>query len=126
MQVEQLRPRRAEHEQRSVRRPLHEVLEERQQRRIGPVQILEHEHERRSIGHLVEIPLPGGEHLFTLAGLAGQPDQRRQPGAQPRCVLHAFDGGSEVVARIVLAGRLGDREMLLDDLANGQKPIPSP
>ena len=42
----QLRTRRTEHEQRHALRPIGEMLEERQQGIIGPVQVLEHEHRR--------------------------------------------------------------------------------
>ena len=46
MLLVQLRPRRAEDEQRHALRPVGQMLEEGEQRVVGPVQILEHEHRR--------------------------------------------------------------------------------
>ena len=44
--VEQLRPRGADDEQRHAARPVDEVVDEVEQVVVGPVQVLEHEHER--------------------------------------------------------------------------------
>ena len=60
----------AEEEQRHAFRPLRHVLEEREERRVGPVQILEDEHVRPCAGEVLAEPTPCGERLLLRGGLA--------------------------------------------------------
>ena len=62
----QLRPRRAEDEQRHALRPLGQVLQEREERFVSPVQVLEHEHRGSRGGKTLEITAPGREGLLPL------------------------------------------------------------
>ena len=62
--LEQLRPGEREHEDRIVARPLQQVLHEVEQRRVGPVQILEKEDDGCLGGHQLEEPPPRGEEIL--------------------------------------------------------------
>ena len=85
--LEQLRPGGADDEQRHAGRPVDEVVDEVEQPVVGPVQILEDEHERALLGERLEEAAPGGEGL--VAAVAGrsilrvEPDERPQVLARP-------------------------------------------
>ncbi len=63
---EQLRAGGAEHEQRNAARPLDEVVDEVEQRLVGPVQVLEDEDERTLFRERFQEPAPGRERLAVL------------------------------------------------------------
>ena len=111
--------------------PLDQVLEELEHRRVGPVQVLDHQHQRVVGGHGLHEPAPGGEQLVPL-GLdrvrAGDPEQRGQPGPQPLALRRVGEEG--VQGRPELARHLGrwvgleDAGLGLDDLAQGPEGDP--
>ena len=82
----QVGTRGAEQEQRRVAAPVGEVLDEVEQPLVGPVQVLEHEHERRPLGHRLDVAPPRGEGLVArlALGRAGEADQRAQVLLDPR------------------------------------------
>ncbi|HEX2428779.1 MAG TPA: hypothetical protein VHI53_12680 [Gaiellaceae bacterium] len=61
--LEQLRPRRRDDEQRDVRHPLDELVQEVEQALVGPVDVLEDEHEGTLLGEALEEAAPRGERL---------------------------------------------------------------
>ena len=63
----ELGPREREHEERVRVRPLEQVLDEVEQRRVGPLQVLEHEHDRALLGEPLEEEPPGGEEVLPVA-----------------------------------------------------------
>ncbi len=90
--VQQLRPRRAEDEERHPACPVDEVIHEIEQAVVGPLQILEHEHGRTSLGERLEIPAPTGERILTVPSfLFTEPDQRQEVTLHPRCVTGVDD-----------------------------------
>jgi hypothetical protein len=77
--LQQLRPRQRDHEQRVVARPLQEVLDEVQQARVRPLQVLEHQHGRIHVGEALEEQAPGGEHLLPVTRVeVAESEQLRQ------------------------------------------------
>ena len=80
--VEQLRPREADDQQRALAHPLRQVVDQLEQRLLGPVDVLEDEHERLHVGELVD-ELACGPGDLRLAALAldrlhharGEPEQ---------------------------------------------------
>ena len=60
---QQLRPGRTDHQQRHLARPLGQVVDEIKQPIIGPVQILEHQHQRPPLGQGLEELPPRRERL---------------------------------------------------------------
>ena len=97
--LEQLRPRRADDEQRHAGRPVDEVVDEVEQAVVGPVQILEDEHERALLGERLEEAAPGGERLVAavaaeLARAALRPTSgRRCCSTQSRSASSAMSVG---------------------------------
>jgi hypothetical protein len=63
----QLRPGAAEHEQRDAARPVDEVFDESDQCIVGPVEILEDQHEWPRARDPLDETTPGGERLLPLA-----------------------------------------------------------
>ena len=63
----------AEQEERHTFRPVRHVLEEREEGRVGPVQILEDEHRRPPVGERLQEAPPGGERLLLRCGLGPTP-----------------------------------------------------
>ena len=82
--VQELGPRHCEDEDRACPRPGRHVLDEVHQARIGPLQVLEDEDDRRPLGNALEEPSPGGEELVAveLRRLAA-PEQGRQARLDP-------------------------------------------
>ena len=62
--IVQLGPRHGDDEQRMVARPLEQVLDEVQQRGVGPLQILEREHDRVGAREALEEQSPGREQIL--------------------------------------------------------------
>ena len=84
MRLEQFRPGRTHDEQRNALRPVREMLEKREHRRVGPVDVLDHEHEWTLLRHRLDEPAPGREQLLLRRTLTGiHPNQRQEPGQQP-------------------------------------------
>ena len=123
----QLRPGEHDHEQRMAARPVHQVLDEVEQRSVGPLHVLEDEHGRHLVGQpLVEEP-PGAEEVLALplsvlleaeqvsqprldeAALVGVGDRRLDGGAQ----LGPLRGG------VLALGDLGARAHHLGERPEG-------
>ena len=129
--VEQLRPGGGDHQQGGPGRPGAQVLEELEHRRVGPVQVLDHQHQRMVAGHGLHEPAPGGERLRALdPGRLGvdQAEQRGDAGLEP--LLVGGSATSAATAASSLAGDLGrvvgleDAGLGLDDLAQGPEGDP--
>ena len=60
---EQLRPCGSHDEERHTGRPVDEVIDEVEQAVVGPLEVLENEHERPLVGERLEEPAPCGECL---------------------------------------------------------------
>ena len=122
---EQLRAGGAEHEQRNAARPLDEVVDEVEQRVVGPMQVLEDEDERTLFRERLEEPAPGRERLAAL----------RRPPSPSRCRGRRADAGAarptrprrrpagpsgparlELLGRLARAFGLEDSGLRLDDL----------
>src|SRR5439155_6625692 len=61
--IEQLRPRGAEHEERDSVDPVRELVDEVEEIVIGPMEVLEHQHERSRLGKRLEKASPRREAL---------------------------------------------------------------
>ena len=94
--LEQLRPRAADDEERDAAQPIDELVDEVEQALVGPVQVLEHEHERPLVGECFEEASPSGEGLAaTVAAQAGsrlETDERTKVRLDPGGVLLVGDG----------------------------------
>ncbi len=66
-------------------RPVEQMLEELEQRSVGPVQVLDDEDARPSRGHRLEEAPPGSERLLPTdrRSVALRTDERREPRAEP-------------------------------------------
>ena len=124
MTLEELRPRRADDQERQTGRPVHEILHELEQRRAGPVHVLE-DQDQRSVGRDgLEETSPGGKRLGSLghASDAGgaRADQERQAGPEPVPLGGILDdrpdGRGELVGCLVGTVRFQDSRLALDDL----------
>ena len=88
--LDQLGPRERDHEQRVVPRPLEQVLDEVEQRRVRPLHVLEGEHGRVGLGQPLEEQPPGREQILPVARLVlAEAEQLREPrldeaAARPR------------------------------------------
>jgi hypothetical protein len=101
------------------------MLEEREQRRIRPVQVLEHEHRRPLRRDGFAEPAPGCERLFLGSGLGRRPHERRKACQEPGSlgiVLgdRLLELGGSLRGRV----RLEDAALGLHDLA--QRPERDP
>ena len=80
--LEELRPRRADHEQRDVGHPVDQLVDEVEQALVRPVQVLEDEHERALLGKGLEEAAPGREGLVPPVAaelcLACETDEREE------------------------------------------------
>ena len=123
----QLGPGGADDEQRDALRPVGEVLEEREQRRVGPVDVLDDQHERSPLRDRLQEPAPGGEQLLLRRRLARvDPEQRQQPRPQPRPVVGLGQHRLQLRGRDL--GRVGleDPGVRLHDLAQRPERDPVP
>ena len=66
--VEQLGPGQREDQDRQAARPVEEVVDEVEQAGIGPLEVLEHEHDRAALGDALEEDPPGREQRLAPAG----------------------------------------------------------
>ena len=80
--LEQLRARRRDDEQRHVGHPLDELVEEVEERLVGPVDVLDDQDERTLLGERLEEAPPGGERLVAAVAadllLAAEAEERQQ------------------------------------------------
>ena len=85
--LEQLRTRSPDDEQRRVVHPVDEVVDEVEQVVVGPVQVLEDEHEGPALGERLEEAAPGRERLVAAVparvALPREPDERAQVALDP-------------------------------------------
>ena len=88
-------PGRADDEERNLDRPVDEVIDEVEQTVVGPMEILEDQHERPALRERFEEAPPGGEGLrLALAfqvRLAGDSDQRPQVRLDPAHLVRLFE-----------------------------------
>ena len=128
MPLEELRPRRPEDEQGARLGAVGEVLEEREHRLVGPVEVLEDEDGRALVGDVLEEPAPGRELLVALGRRAGlDPEQREEPLRGTTLARLAL--GQDLVelgGRRTPGVRLEDPGVGLDDLAERPERDPSP
>ena len=64
----QLGPRERQHVDRVAPRPVEQVLDEVEERRVGPVQVLEQQHHRPGLRHALEEEAPGRVEIFAVGG----------------------------------------------------------
>ena len=70
--LDQLRPGEGEHEDGIGRRPVEQAVEEVEERRVGPLQVLDHHHDRIALREsLEEHPPPGEEVVARQLGVGG-------------------------------------------------------
>jgi len=94
--LEQLRPRAANDEQRDSAQPVDELVDEVEQALVGPVEVLENEHERPLLRQRLQKPPPCCERLTAAVaaehGLALQTDERAQVRLHPAGIARVVDG----------------------------------
>jgi hypothetical protein len=90
-QLAQLGPRRDQDEQRHAGAPLDEVLREVEQQRLGPLQVVDHEHDRSRRGDRGEEATDDEERLFGRRGRAG--DERGDAVGDARGLVAGNDRG---------------------------------
>ena len=123
--LEQLGPRRRDDEERDVRDPVDELVEEVEQALVGPVDVLEDENERALLGESLEEAAPGGERLVAAVAselrLAGEPEEREEVRFDARLVARAgervLDGLVDLRRDVLRRVLLEDAGLRLDDLA---------
>ena len=127
--LEQLGARRADDEQRHAGRPVGEIVDEVEQAVVGPVQILEDEHQRPLLGQRLEQAAPRRERLVAavarvLAGRA-EADERAQEAADPAALRLVGEDVLEHRGQLRLGGvervALEDPGLRLHDLA--ERPV---
>ena len=124
--VEQLRPGRDHHEQIGRARLVEQLLEEVEQGRVGPVQVLDHQDQGPLCRHQLEEAPPRHERLVPAGRRLGggrEPHQRREPRLEPLALRGVAGDGAD--RRVQLGGSLPrvvglqDARLGLDDLAEG-------
>ena len=116
----ELRPRRAEDEDRQARRPVDETLDEREQRVVRPVQVLEEQDERADRRRSTSMKRCQAREGLLAIGLAAarQADERAEARpAATRASSAPGDGVAELRARFGRRVGLEDAGVGLDDLA---------
>ena len=125
--VGQLGPGRGHDQQGDAARLPDQVPDEGEQGVVGPVQVLEHDHQRPPGRHRLQEAAPGGEDLVLLRGarpgghVAGQAEQRRQPRLQPLALGRLLDRGGDDVGQL---GRDRRRAVELEDAGLGLEHLP--
>ena len=121
---QQLGARRAEDEERDAARPVDEVVDEVEQRVVGPVQVLEDEDERPLVGDRLQEAAPGGERLVAAVArrlVALEAGERTQvpldPGGVGRVADESLDGLAKLLLGLARAVGLEDARLRLDHLA---------
>ena len=129
--VAQLGPGQGQHEDRRRAAPLQQRLEEVEQTRVGPVQVLEDEHRRAVLSDALEEPPPGAEELVAVARWAVETDEVTEPRLDPASLLRVGDvlleAGCETAARAVSSSSVSAiRARPRTISASAQKVTPSP
>ena len=111
--LRELRPRERQHEDRPVARPLHQILDEIEQRAVGPVDVLEH-HDRRSlIGDPLEEDPAGREQVLLVADATLlEPEQVTEARPDEPALVRV---GDVPLDRLRELGRCGRRLLVLED-----------
>jgi hypothetical protein len=109
-----------------VPRPVEEVFDEVDERRLGPLHVLEHEHDGIALRHAFEEQPGCREQVLTLGGRALlQPEQLREarfdPAAFVRVVDMFLEGGAELRGRVLLRLALRDARAASEHL--GERPV---
>ena len=122
--LEQLRARAADHEQRRALDEVDEGVDEVEQPVVGPLEVVEDEHERPPLRERLEEDAPAGEELrvtFAEADVLGhEPDERLEARSDPASLrlayqlLHGVRELRRSRARVIV---LVDSRLRLDDLA---------
>ena len=105
------------------------MLEEREQRRVGPVQILEHEHRRPAPPRAPSQKRRQAVNDSSCDGrLAGAADQRRQPRPQPGPIRVVLRGSARSSFAAACSGESDSRmpHSAFTISPNAQNAIPSP
>jgi len=113
-----------DHEHRDAGDTADEALDERERRRVGPVQILDHRNQGPRGGDGLEEPGPGGERLIAIdARRPLQPHQWGDPGPQPGALRRIADQLAESARQLGVpsVGRIGlqDPDLLLEEFPDG-------
>ena len=112
--LRKLGPRQGDHQDRCVARPLQHGLDEVEQTGVGPVQVLEDQHGRATVGHPLDVPAPRTEQLFTVAHRGrGEAQQVAQPRFHPAPLVLV---GNKVRERSREPGPRGVRVVAVHDL----------
>ena len=131
---QQLGPGGAEDQQRHAARPVDEVVDEVEQRVVGPVQVLEDEDERALVGDRLEEAAPGREGLVAAVArcLVGvEPGERAQAPLDPCGVGRIVDESLDRLAKLLPRPRLGPSDSRIPACAltispSAQNVTPSP
>ena len=119
----ELGPRRADHEQRGVQGSLVELAQERQERVVGPMEILEDDDARLRVGDEREVPAPRREQLTPVAGALGlDPHERRQALEEPRSIPRLGERPLQPLERDRGRVRVADARVGLHHLAERPEP----
>ena len=122
---EELGPRRRDDEQRDVRDPVDELVEEVEEALVRPVDVLDDDDERTLLGETLEEAAPGGEGLVSAIAsqlcVAGEAEEREEMRLDARLVARAgervlddlVDLRRDVLRRVLLQ----NARLRLDDLA---------
>ena len=94
-QIAELGPRAHQHEERHAGAPLHQVLDEIEKQRLGPVQVVDHEHDRPRRGQTGEKPAHDEERLL---------------GRRDGVAEHTGDPGRDAGALALVGGGKGRRD----------------
>src|SRR5207248_8770420 len=90
--LDQLGPRKREHEYGMGSRPLEQVLDEIEERRVDPLQVLEDEDDGAPLGEAFEEEAPSGEEILPVAtGVLGQAEQVRETRLEPGLLVGIRD-----------------------------------
>jgi hypothetical protein len=123
VELEELWTRGAEDDERHGRSPRDQMLDELEQRRVCPVEVLDNEDEGSLRRHGLEKGAPGGERLVAIRGsfALGGSNEPRELAFDPRALRSAgeerLDRCGELVARRRRVVGLEDAGVCLDDLA---------
>ena len=94
--IEQLGPGQAQQEHRCVARPVGDVLDQIQERGLGPVDIVEDDDQRRAASDVLEEPPDRPQRLVGRAGHVGEPDRLGDTIEDPSSLLVTFEQRSEL------------------------------
>ncbi len=121
--MQELGAGRADHEQRDVSRPVDELIDEVEQRIVGPVQVFEDEDKRPRVGYGLEEAAPGGESLVhACRSLFGHADEGTKMALHPlrlRRIDREADLARELFLSLLAGVGVEDARLRLDDLREG-------